>query len=50
MEAHTGRHVDVEIGVMHPMQSPQQRHFVKKHVLQIDRKIERKEAEQGSDR
>ena len=40
VEAHAGRHVDVEVGVMHAVQPPQHRHRMEQHVLQIDGKIE----------
>ena len=40
MEAHAGRHIDVEIGVVHAMQPPQHRHGVEQHVLEIDGKVE----------
>ena len=50
MEAHAGGDVDVEIGMMHPVQPPQHRHFVEDDVLQVDREIERQEADQRGDR
>ena len=40
MKARAGGHVEVEIGVMHPVQAPQQRHRVEHDVLQVDGKIE----------
>lgn len=40
MKPDTGRHVDVEIGMVHAVQPPQRVYRVKKHVLQIDGEIE----------
>jgi hypothetical protein len=41
VEAQTGGHVDVEIGMMHPVQPPQRRNRVKEHMLKVDREIEK---------
>jgi hypothetical protein len=37
VEAQTCTHIDVEIGMMHPMQSPQHGYCVKEHMLKVDR-------------
>ncbi len=50
MKAHPGGDVEIQIGVVHAVQPPQQRDFVKRHVLGIDRQIERQESEQRSHR
>ena len=41
MEAQPGGHINIEIGVMHPVQSPQHRNRVKEHMLKVDREVER---------
>ena len=46
MKAGARRDVDIEVGVVHAMQPPQQRHRVKHDVLEIDRKIERNQGQQ----
>src|SRR5512144_2281012 len=33
-------HVELEIGVMHPVQPPQHRHRMEEHVLQVDGEVE----------
>ena len=43
METQPGGYIDVEVGVVHPVQPPQQRYFMKRHVLGVDREIERQE-------
>ena len=40
VEARAGRHVEVEIGVVHAVQPPERRHGVEQHVLQVDGEIE----------
>ena len=50
MEAHAGGDVDIEVGVVHAVQPPQHRHLVKDDMLQVDREIERQEADQCGDR
>ena len=50
MEAHAGGDVDIEIGMVHPVQPPQHRHFVEDDVLRVDDEIERQEADQRGDR
>ena len=40
MEARAGGDVEIEIGVMHPVQAPQRRHGMEHHVLQPDEKIQ----------
>ena len=40
MEAHAGRHVELEVGVVHAVQPPQRRHRMEQHVLQVDGEIE----------
>ena len=40
MKARAGGDVDVRVGVMHPVQAPQQRHRVEHDMLQIDGKVE----------
>ena len=42
MEPQSSCHVEFQIGVMHAMQAPQQRHRVKAHMLAVDREIEQK--------
>ena len=46
MEAQARADVDVEIGVMHAVQPPQQRHAMEHDVLGIDDEIEDQEPEQ----
>src|ERR1043166_1052516 len=46
MKPHAGGHVDVEVGVMHAMQAPQQRHHMERDVLRVDREIEGEESQQ----
>ena len=40
VEASTCGHVNVEIGMMHPVQSPKRGYRVKHHMLQIDRQVQ----------
>ena len=40
METRASGHVEVEVGVMHPMHTPQRGHRVKHHVLEVDGGIE----------
>ena len=40
MKAQAGGHVELEIGMMHPMQPPEGRDRVKEDVLQVDGEIE----------
>ena len=47
MEAHAGRHIDIEVGVMHAVQPPQHRDMVKNKMLRVDRQIQNQEAENG---
>jgi hypothetical protein len=35
METGAGGDIDVEIGVMHPVQAPQHQHGMEQHVLQV---------------
>ena len=41
VKARARRHVEIEVGVVHPVQSPQQRDGMEHHVLQIDGEVER---------
>ena len=42
MKPQSGRHIEFQIGVMHPVQAPQQRHRVKRDMLTVDCEIEQK--------
>ena len=42
VEARAGRHVELEVGVVHAVQPPQRRHGVEQHVLQVDGEIEQR--------
>ena len=50
METPAGGDVDVEIGVMHAVHSPQHRHFVEQDMLRVDDEIEHEEADERSHR
>ncbi len=41
MEADAGRHVEFQVGMVHPVQPPEERHGMEEHVLEIDREVER---------
>jgi hypothetical protein len=41
METHAGGHVDIEIGVVHAVKTPQRRHVMEDDVLTVDHEIER---------
>ena len=43
MKARAGRDIDIKVGVMHAMQSPEPRDVMEKPVLGIDGQIEKKE-------
>ncbi len=45
MKPHAGGHVDVEVGVVHPVQPPEHRHVVEDDVLHVDDEIEEDEAD-----
>ena len=44
MEAHAGCHIDIEIRVVHAMESPQGGHIMKKAMLNLDSQIERNDS------
>ena len=50
MKPHAGGDVDIEVGMMHPVQPPQHRNLVEDDVLEIDDEIERQEPDQRRDR
>ena len=41
MKAEPGRHVQVQIGVMHPVEPPEKRDHVNHHVLEINHQVEK---------
>ena len=45
METRARGHVKIQVGVVHAVQAPQQRHGVEHHVLQIDRQVQRQHRE-----
>ena len=45
MEAGAGRHVEIQVGMVHAVQPPQRRHGVKHDVLEIDDQIEHDDRE-----
>ena len=40
MKAHAGGYVEIVVAVVHAMETPQQRHGVEQHVLQVDGKVQ----------
>ena len=40
MESQAGGHIDIEISMMHPVQSPQHRNRVKQHMLKVDSEVQ----------
>ena len=49
VEAQPGGDVEVEIGVMHAVQPPQQRHGMEQHVLQVDGEVEQDDRDRDGD-
>ena len=43
MEAHARGHVEIEIRVVHAVQSPEHRDGMEQHMLQVDRQIEHRD-------
>ena len=41
MEPETGGHVELKIGMVHAMETPERRHRMKHHMLEIDGEIQR---------
>ena len=46
MKTHSGGHVHLEIGVVHPVEPPKHRDVVKEAVLQVNRQVEQEQREQ----
>src|SRR5262245_38927472 len=49
MEARPGRYVDVEVRVVDPVEAPQRRHGVERHVLEVDREVQEDDRERDRD-
>ena len=45
MEASTGCHVKVEVGMVHPVETPKHGHAMKKAVLEVDRQVKQAEGD-----
>ena len=50
MKTQPGADVDIEVGMVHPVQTPQPRRMMEGDVLEIDRQVEHEEAKQRRDR
>ena len=45
VKTHSGGHIEIQIGVVHPVHPPQQRHGMEHHVLKVDDQVQRRQRE-----